>query len=115
MRFSKEDYIISNHTVFSLCVMILNLFFEVFVAVVFGKYVTHGYEVGFFPFSFLFKMYLLYEHCCFAHMYVSVSVSDPLKLELQTVVGCHKDVGIEPWSSGRVASVLTCLAILASS
>lgn len=42
-------------------------------------------------------------------MHVCVRVSDPLKLELLTVVSCH--VGTEPGSSGRAASALTCCAI----
>ena len=31
---------------------------------------------------------------------------DPLELEVQAVVSCQWVLGIEPWSSGRAASVL---------
>ena len=34
-------------------------------------------------------LFLFYVHLCFACIYVCVRVSDPLELELQTVVSCH--------------------------
>ena len=40
-----------------------------------------------------FILFLFYVHWCFACMCVSVRVSDPLELELKTVLSCH--VGAE--------------------
>lgn len=37
--------------------------------------------------------------------------SDPLKLELQTIVNCHACVGNEHCSSGRATNALTYLAM----
>lgn len=34
-------------------------------------------------------LFLFYVHLCFACMYVCVGVSDPMQLELQTVVSCR--------------------------
>jgi hypothetical protein len=45
-------------------------------------------------------MYLFYVPWYFACMHVYVP--DPLTLELQALVRCHVDVGIEPEASGRV-------------
>lgn len=35
-------------------------------------------------------------HWCFACIYISVRVLDPLELELWTIVSCHVETGIEP-------------------
>ena len=57
--------------------------------------------------TYYYYYYLIYVHCCFACMYVCVSVSDPLELELKASVRFHVGswvLGLEPWSSGRAVS-----------
>jgi hypothetical protein len=52
------------------------------------------------------KKIFFYVHWCFDCITVSARVSDPLELEIQTVVSCHVDAGNWTWSSGRAASAL---------
>ena len=49
---------------------------------------------------------VVYVHCRSAYMYVCVTVSGLLELELQTAVSCHRVLGIQSWSSESIASVL---------
>lgn len=44
-------------------------------------------------FTYFYFIILFYVAWCFVCMYVSVKMSDPLELELQTVVICHVDAG----------------------
>lgn len=44
-------------------------------------------------------------------MCIGVKVSDPLELELQSVMSHRWVLGIEPGPSGRTVSVLNCWAI----
>ena len=57
-------------------------------------------------------------HVCIAYLYSAQRnqkrASDPLELELQTVVNLHVGAGIEPGSSGRAASALNHWAISSS-
>ena len=48
---------------------------------------------------------------CLAYMYICVRESDPLELDLETVMNCHVGAEIWTWSSGRVANALNHWAI----